>query len=166
MVTAHCHMLSLYLPISPEHPLRSSLDFSPTKVTLPVQQQPPRFQLNRPPVLLQILLEPLLVRSADHLCLQLGYLPLESDWPSQHTGRIGSRQHLAGWCPWSALEARSGIVGMYTKSNLGSTETPYFKKLANFPCVHVEILPSTPFATKWAPMFKNPCSLAVPLIKD
>ena len=79
---------------------------------------------------------------------------------------------MHGWCPWGVLEVPSGIVGtIHTKSNLGSTENPYFEKLADFPYMHVEmgwicpIWPSARFATKLAPMCKKPCCLAVPLIK-
>ena len=63
--------------------------------------------------------------------------------PGIVTGRIGSRQHLAEnvWLvSWGVLEVPSSVVGtIYTRSNVGSTETIYFEKLANFPSVHVEI---------------------------
>ena len=54
----------------------------------------------------------------------------------EHTGRIGSRRHLAeihGWCPWGVLEVPSGLAGfIYTLSNVGSTENPYFEKIGRF----------------------------------
>ena len=60
------------------------------------------------------------------------------------TGRIGSRQHLAGGVSWGCfggvLGVPSGLVGtIYTKSNSGFMEIPYFEKLVDFSCVHVDL---------------------------
>ena len=76
------------------------------------------------------------------------------------TGRIGSGQQLAemyDWCPWGVLEVPSNIVEtIYTKSSVGLMENSRFEKIADFPCMHVEmgwicpIWPSTPLATTWA----------------
>ena len=61
-----------------------------------------------------------------------------------HTGQIGSRQQLAenvwlvslGRCGGSY----SGLAGpIYTQSNSGCREKPYFEKSANFPYMHVEM---------------------------
>ena len=47
---------------------------------------------------------------------------------------------MYGWCPWGVLEVPSGLVGsIYTQFNLGSLENPYFEKMADFPCMHVEM---------------------------
>ena len=69
------------------------------------------------------------------------------------------------------MEVPSGLVGtIYTHSNLGWMENPYFEKLDDFPYMHVEMgwicpmWPSAPLATKRAPIGKKPCRLAVPLI--
>ena len=50
-------------------------------------------------------------------------------------------------------------------------ENPYFEKLADslYACgngVDLPMWPSAPLATKWAPMCKSPCHLAVPITKD
>ena len=57
------------------------------------------------------------------------------------TGRIGSRQQLAGgvsWgCPGDVLGVPSGLVGT-TYTNSGFMETPHFEKLTDISCVHVD----------------------------
>ena len=85
----------------------------------------------------------------------------------------GSTQREAyWWCPGGVLEALSGLEGtIYTKSNLGSGN-PCFEKLADFPYMHVEMggicpmWPSTPLATKRAPIGKKPRRLAVSSSRD
>ena len=58
-------------------------------------------------------------------------------------GRIESQRQLAEnvWLlSLDVLDVPSGIVGtISTKSSLGSTENPNFKKWADFSCVHVEM---------------------------
>ena len=77
---------------------------------------------------------------------------------------------MYGGCPWGVLEVLSGTVGaIYTKFNVGLMETPNFGKLADFPCVHVEIGRIRPHMAKHAfggqmgtTICKTPCPLAVP----
>ena len=92
--------------------------------------------------------------------------------------RIGSRQHLAKNAWLVSLGCSGGAqrdCGDYLHIiQLWLQGKPILRKNGRFPlyCMPVEMgqicpmWPSTPLATKLAPMCQKPCYLAVPLIKD
>ena len=86
------------------------------------------------------------------------YMPVFS---CVYTGRIGSRQKLAGGVSWGCPAVLSLVGTIYTQFNSGVMENPYFEKLADFSlcaCGHVVDWPhmaQVRFATKKAHLEKK-----------